>query len=71
MTTMPKPYNASIEVSVSPELAKLIEDSQKCFVHKTFYAAFSMFGAKKNELYRLYRRGKNRCLRCGVKLNGL
>ena len=40
-------------------LDKVIKEAKECFVHKLNYVYYN---------YRLYRRGKNRCTRCGVKL---
>jgi len=61
-------YSDGFQVTISPDLSRLIEDAKECSNHRAFYNAFNVFNAKKNEMYRLYRRGKNRCNKCGVKL---
>ncbi len=63
-----KEYSNGFAVELDDATAKMIEDAQRCSAHLIFYAAFDVFGGS-NKLYRLYRRGKNRCHRCGVKLN--
>lgn len=40
---------------------KTIEEAQECLTHRMNYPLIE-------NPYRLYRRGKNRCQRCGVKI---
>jgi len=48
------------ETSLVKLLSKKIEEAEQCLVHKLHYAL-------EDGGYRRYRRGKNRCLRCGLK----
>lgn len=45
---------------------ELLDDVQQCGRHELDY----IIGQNWNKRYRKYRRGKNRCQRCGVKLDG-
>jgi hypothetical protein len=62
-----KGYVKGITVSTSktnniiPLLNTKIAKSKECTEHLLYYSAF-------NEPYRLYRRGKNRCKKCGLKI---
>ena len=61
-----KEYSVGFEVdkgtgTALPKFIKHVEIIQRCLLHSMFYALDS-------NRYRKYRRGKNRCLRCGVKL---
>ena len=64
-----KLYSKSIKIKRTPKSYKIIKAlsnacsaAQICMRHKFEYALYELS-------YRLYRRGKNRCLRCGVILN--
>lgn len=60
-----KSYSKGIKVKPTEKLMRKLFNScaiaQKCLQHKFDYALF-------HNPYRLYRRGKNRCLDCGIKL---
>lgn len=62
-----KDYSSSIKIKRTPKYYKTIEtlsnaisQVEECMRHKLDYAI--------GKMYRLYRRGKNRCSNCGVKL---
>ena len=61
----PKEYCGCIVVDANfvknDEFMHWIKEAYKCEEHRAKYA----FG---DEHYKLYRRGKNRCKRCGVKI---
>ena len=64
-------YGASIRISrkaMEPDFVRRFRKAQaenrQCLFHKMGYLFFV------EKKYRLYRRGKNRCLRCGIKING-
>lgn len=55
----------TITLANTPEnhaFAKMIEDRQRCYEHRMEYAVLM-------QTYRKYKRGKNRCKGCGIKLN--
>ena len=58
-----KAYGMSIKVNwkIDDSLFKLIEQSKVCLEHGMAYVIEGIY-------YRKYKRGKNRCQRCGVKL---
>lgn len=63
-----KLYGSSIKITRKPKYYKTVESlsnaitqAEECMRHKIDYALM------KNS-YRLYRRGKNRCNNCGIKL---
>ena len=57
--------SANIEVKASKKFMTELYNScrrvEECFIHKLEYVFYE-------ESYRLYRRGKNRCNRCGCKI---
>ena len=62
-----KQYSTSIRVSSpDPILHELLQTRLDCANHYLDYEISTMLYAKR---YRRYRRGKNRCQYCGVKLN--
>lgn len=61
-----KEYSVSIPIRpgvVATTISELIKEEQECLRHSLDYAIMSGSGR-----YRPYRRGKNRCLRCGCKI---
>lgn len=59
-----KQFGTSIRIKkskFSTEIQNAIENAQECLMHK-------MASAIRGEYGRLYGRGKNRCKRCGTKL---
>lgn len=68
----PKEYSATISVPIDffkkgIAVKTALANALDCSEHLAVYAFHHAFG-ENNKGYKLYRRGKNRCRRCGVKI---
>lgn len=60
-----KEYSSSVRLNASSRMVdyinRHIKEAEECLSHSIFNMVFT-------NGYRVYRRGKNRCVRCGLKL---
>lgn len=61
-----KEYSVSVPVKISKKMLGLFHAINKCNQHELDYIIQTDVYSS---CYKRYRRGKNRCKRCGVKIN--